>query len=117
MPHKQWDQLIPECPTDWALIPCDGLKRPVDPATGQLMERWEQQDGLDVEGLLELNGYVKSVGLLLGPASSGVLAVDFDGPEAIAKFKEIFGRSPNRSAQHRGRHQRQAITRPAAVSS
>ena len=54
----------------------------------------EQQDGLDVEGLLELNGHVKSVGLLLGPASSGVLAVGFDGPEAIAKFKEIFGRAP-----------------------
>ena len=89
-----WAALIPDAPFDWALIPLDGRKRPIDPLTGDLKEGWQDQDGYDVDGLAELNGLVKAAGLLLGPKSGGVLAVDFDGPDAIAKFQEVFNRKP-----------------------
>jgi hypothetical protein len=89
-----WAALIPDAPFDWALIPLNGRKRPIDPATGDLLEGWQNQPGYDVEGLAALNGCVKAAGLLLGPPSGGILAVDFDGPDAIAKFEEIYGRKP-----------------------
>ncbi len=89
-----WSALIPDAPFDWALIPVGGNKRPIDPATGDLMEEWQKQDGFTPEELTEMNGVVKAVGLMLGPPSGGVLAVDFDGPEAVGKFNEIFNRDP-----------------------
>lgn len=87
-----WSALIPDAPFDWALIPLDGRKRPIDPATGKVMEQWQNQPGYDVDGLSALNGHVLAAGLILGPASGGVLAVDFDGPDAPGKFQEIFNR-------------------------
>lgn len=89
-----WAELIPDAPFDWRFIPLNGHKQPIDPNTGENMLRWTQQEGYDIDGIAELNGVVRAVGLLLGPASSGVLAVDFDGPNAPAKFREIFGRDP-----------------------
>lgn len=89
-----WAALIPEAPFDWEMIPLDGRKRPIDPATGKLMRAWASRPGYDIDGLSQLNGLVKAVGLKLGPPSGGVLAVDFDGPEAAGKFTEIYGRSP-----------------------
>lgn len=89
-----WSVLIPNAPFDWALIPVDGNKRPIDHATGDLMDEWQKQDGFTPEELSKINGTVKAVGLMLGPPSGGVLAVDFDGPEAIGKFSEVYGRDP-----------------------
>ena len=89
-----WAALIPDAPFDWALIPLNGRKRPIDPATGDLLEGWQNQPGYDVDGLAALNGCVKAAGLLLGPPSGGILAVDFDGLPAPAKFEEIYGRKP-----------------------
>lgn len=91
---SDWTTLIPDAPFDWALIPLDGRKRPIDPATGDLKEAWQDQDGYDVEGLSALNGTVKAAGLLLGPKSGGILAVDFDGPNSLAKFEEVFNHKP-----------------------
>ncbi|AII44059.1 hypothetical protein KR100_11935 [Synechococcus sp. KORDI-100] len=89
-----WATLITEAPFDWALIPLDGNKRPIDPETGQPLVKWQSSPGYDIDGLSQLNGCVKAVGLKLGPDSGGVVAVDFDGPPAVGKFKEIFGRPP-----------------------
>ena len=89
-----WSTLIPDAPFDWALIPVGGNKRPIDPDTGDLMDEWQKQVGFTPEELTEMNGAVKAVGLMLGPPSGGVLAVDFDGPEAIGKFSEVYGRKP-----------------------
>jgi hypothetical protein len=77
---------------DWRLIPCDGLKRPVDPATGDMKTDWSHHT-YDADGIAELadSSFVKAVGLVLGEAS-GVIAVDFDGTGAVAKFKEVYGR-------------------------
>jgi hypothetical protein len=89
-----WSALIPDAPFDWALIPVGGNKRPIDPATGDLMDKWQKQDGFTPEELTEMNGVVKAVGLMLGPPSGGILAVDFDGPEAVGKFNEVFNQDP-----------------------
>jgi hypothetical protein len=78
--------------SDWRLIPCDGLKRPVDPATGEVKTDWGHNT-YDADGIAELadSSFVKAVGLVLGEAS-GVIAVDFDGTGAVAMFKQVYGR-------------------------
>lgn len=91
---SDWSVAIPDAPFDWELIPLDGRKRPIVPETGELMTGWQDAPGYDVEGLCALNGQVKAVGLKLGPASGGILAVDFDGPGSIEKFEEVFGHDP-----------------------
>ena len=61
------------------------------------MTAWQNQDGYDIDDLDALNGnghQVKAVGLMLGPKSGGILAVDFDGPPAAGKFEEVYGRHP-----------------------
>ena len=79
--------------SDWALLPIDGRKRPVDPLSGEPLLAWGNS-GLDLEAITALAGnpYVHAVGVLLGPAS-GVLALDFDGRGAAACFRRIYGRS------------------------
>ena len=89
-----WNALIPDAPFDWALIPLDGRKRPIDPDTGDLKDDWQLQDGYDVDGISALNGQVHAVGLMLGEKSGGVLQVNFDGPASPAKFQEVYGKSP-----------------------
>jgi hypothetical protein len=78
--------------SDWRLIPCDGLKRPVDPDTGDIKTDWSHHT-YDADGIAELadSSFVKAVGLVLGEAS-GVIAVDFDGTGAVAMFKQVYGR-------------------------
>lgn len=89
-----WIPLIPDAPFDWEMIPLDGHKRPIDPETGDFMTAWQSRPGFSVEELSEMNGAVKAVGLMLGPPSGGVLAVDFDSPEAVGKFNEVYSRDP-----------------------
>jgi len=78
--------------SDWRLIPCDGLKRPVDPATGSVKTDWSHHT-YDADGIAELadSSFVKAVGLVLGEPS-GCIAVDFDGTGAVAMFKQVYGR-------------------------
>ena len=78
--------------SDWRLIPCDGMKRPVNPATGEPQADWSHTT-YDVDGICELaeSSFVRAVGLVLGEAS-GVIAVDFDGTGAVAHFLQVFGR-------------------------
>lgn len=87
-----WAFLIPEVPSDWALLPLNGNKQPIDPVTGDLLNDWSQSDGFDIETLSKANGFVKAVGLKLGPDSGGVLQLDLDGPPAKAKFQSVYGR-------------------------
>ena len=86
---------LADCPLDWELLPLNGSKQPVDPETGQLMAKWTEC-GTDLDGITAVadSPHVLAVGLLLGPQSGGVLAVDFDGPSAAGKFREIYGRDP-----------------------
>ena len=77
-------------PSDWALLPLDGNKRPIDPASGLLMKGWARHQGFSSDELQEVMPL--AVGVLLGPISGGLLAVDFDGPGSEERFQHIFGR-------------------------
>jgi hypothetical protein len=77
--------------SDWRLIPCDGRKRPVNPATGDPMLAWALNT-YDADGIAELakSPHVRAVGLVLGEPS-GVIALDFDGDGSTAMFLEVYG--------------------------
>ena len=80
--------------SDWELIPVDDRKRPVDPATGHPKTNWAATT-YDADGIADLvstSSYIKAVGVVLGPPSGGLLAVDFDGPGAIPTFTSIYNR-------------------------
>ena len=81
--------------SDWELIPIDARKRPVNPATGQPQNDWAGQT-YDLEGIEALapSPHVEAVGVVLGPPSGGLLAVDFDGEAAPDVFRQVFARSP-----------------------
>lgn len=86
---------LADCPLDWELLPLNGNKQPVNPETGQLLAQWSTC-GTDLDGITAVadSPHVKAVGLLLGPQSGGVLAVDFDGAASFPKFAEVFGYEP-----------------------
>lgn len=88
-----WQTLIPDAPSDWELLPLNGKKRPIDHNTGALLHDWTQSSGYDIDAICEMNGVVRAVGVKLGPASGGLLAVDFDGPGSTEKFQEVTGHS------------------------
>jgi hypothetical protein len=77
--------------SDWQLIPCDGRKRPIDPATGNPMQAWALHT-YDADGIAQLasSPHVRAVGLVLGEPS-GVIALDFDGDGSTAMFQQVYG--------------------------
>lgn len=79
---------------DWQLIPIDSRKRPVDPRTGKPREAWAAA-ATDIAGIraLAASPHVHAVGVVLGPQSGGLLAVDFDGPDSDLMFRSVYGRS------------------------
>jgi len=87
---QNWLDTLCDMPRDWALICCDGQKRPWDPTTGRSLKNWPEHEGLTVEEVQEYEP--EAVGVLLGEKSGGLLAIDFDGPGSEEKFLEIFGR-------------------------
>lgn len=79
--------------SDWRFVPVGYDKRPINAHTGDKLKEWQKSGGYDVDQIQELpNKWIRAVGLLTGPASGGVLAVDFDGPGSEEVFTELFGR-------------------------
>ncbi len=76
----------------WRLVPCDGAKCPIDPLTGRPQRDWggKSLSPSEFHGLLRSG--IKAAGLVLGPVSNGVLAVDFDADGYQEKFEQAFGR-------------------------
>lgn len=93
MTPQQLASAIAHVDSDWAMIPVDARKRPVNPDTGTLQEDWAIHTyGVEaITHLIETSPHVRAVGLVLGPAS-GILAIDFDGNGSTAQFLEVFGR-------------------------
>jgi hypothetical protein len=81
--------------SDWELIPVDDRKRPIDPATGQLKTNWSATTYTadDITTLANTSPHIKAIGVVLGPPSGGLLAVDFDGPGAVPTFASIYNRA------------------------
>ena len=87
-----WDQLN-DLPGDWSLISCNDNKQPNDPKTGALKSDWPNQ-AIPVANFCDLpRKWIQAVGLVLGPQSGGVLAVDFDASGYEEVFTKVTGRS------------------------
>lgn len=83
--------------SDWELIPVNDCKTPIDPDTGHPKSKWPEHT-YDLEAITSLaasSPHVKAIGVVLGPASGGLLAVDFDGPGAISTFSSVYNRPPS----------------------
>ncbi len=80
--------------SDWELIPVDNRKRPINPDTGALRDDWAGHT-YDLEGILQLasSPHVHAIGVVLGPQSGGLLALDLDGKEAPEVFRQVFSRT------------------------
>jgi hypothetical protein len=80
--------------SDWELIPVDDRKRPIDPITGHLKTNWAATtyDADGITALASTSPHLKAIGVVLGPPSGGLLAVDFDGPGAQPTFASIYNR-------------------------
>jgi hypothetical protein len=106
-----WIDQIAYLPNDWALCAVNGQKKPFNPnhPKGQ---GW-QKAGLDRGQFANLNGKLRAVGLLLGPLSGGIVAIDHDGHSADSKITEISGIAVDRAmpqtvsftSQREGRYQ------------
>ena len=97
--HSSSDRLPPwwheldDLPSQWKLVSCNGDKTPIDPRTGYPLHDWPSL-ACSVKEFKKLKcGLIKAVGVALGPASGGLLAVDFDAEGYEAVFQELYGRS------------------------
>jgi len=88
--RTNWLDDLSDLPSDWALLPLDGHKRPADPVTGALLKAWSRHQGYSIEDIQNL--MPPAVGVLLGPISGGLVAVDFDGPGSEQQFQRVYGR-------------------------
>ena len=85
-----WLKQLSNIPSDWALLPLDGNKIPTDPQSGLPLSGWSSHPGYCINDIQELSP--KAVGVLLGPVSGGLIAIDFDGAGSEEKFQGIYGR-------------------------
>lgn len=82
-------QQLNSLPEDWELIPvkCEGSRKaPVDPRSGIPLSRWEHLT-FEREAFASMNGFVNAIGVKLGPASGGLLQLDFDGQKVVAVLR------------------------------
>ena len=89
-PSTNWLDELSDLPSDWALLPLNGIKIPFNPITNKLMKEWSKHPGYSIDEIQELSP--KAVGVMTGPVSGGLLAVDFDGPGSEEQFQHIFNR-------------------------
>lgn len=89
MSQSDWLAQVCHLPKSWALVAVDKDKRPYNPDHPQGRE-WQKYP-LPRERFKTLNGRFGAVGLLLGPASGGLVAIDHDGDSATAKIEELSG--------------------------
>lgn len=89
-PRTPWLDQLADLPSNWALVCVNEKKQPYDPCTGLLTPGWNDGDGHTVEDVLALDP--AAVGVMLGPKSGGLLAIDFDGPGSEEKFLEVIGK-------------------------
>ena len=87
-----WSEQLKGCPTDFRFVPLNGNKTPIDPNTGRKFNCWnDPENHYTPPDLDRMNGVVKAVGLQLGEASGGILALDFDGHGAEGIFQHLTG--------------------------
>ena len=48
-----WLQHLDDIPCDWALLPLDGNKKPIDPRSGLPMAKWSEEPGYTTDEIWE----------------------------------------------------------------
>jgi hypothetical protein len=108
---SNWLGDLSNLPLDWALLPLDGKKRPFNRFTNELMTGWSKHPGFSIDEIQEIQPL--AVGVLMGPVSGGLLAIDFDGPESEEQFQKVFNRPstdlPPSLAWSSGKHERRQV--------
>lgn len=90
--QNSWHDQLNVLPTTWKLLACNGNKQPIDPETGQLQSDWPSRT-VPVEQFKTIPvARIKAVGVVLGPDSGGLLAVDLDAEGYEEQFELAYGR-------------------------
>lgn len=91
-PLPPWWHELDTLPRQWKLVSCNGKKTPIDPKTGFPQPDWHGRC-IPVEEFRVLPAAgIQAVGVALGPASGGLLAVDFDAEGYEQVFQAVYGR-------------------------
>jgi len=90
-PPPWWHELD-DLPHQWKLVSCNGKKTPIDPKTGHPLSNWPTRCIPVEEFKILPPAGIQAVGVALGPASGGLLAVDFDAEGYEAVFQGVYGR-------------------------
>ena len=80
---------LKDAPEFWCYTPCDSAKKPIDPVTGRACKDWPDLPYSLTEIAL-MGDKVKSIGLLAGPHSGGILVVDEDGDGCDKTFEHHY---------------------------
>jgi len=87
-----WWHELDDLPHQWKLVSCNGKKTPIDPKTGHPLSNWPTRCIPVEEFKILPPAGIQAVGVALGPASGGLLAVDFDAEGYEAVFQGVYGR-------------------------
>lgn len=90
--ESTWADALCGAPEKWRFTPVGDQKIPVDVKTGHPAKHWTINH-VSLDDLPLKTEFFKAVGLVLGTASGGVLAVDFDGPGHQNTFLKAYGRA------------------------
>lgn len=80
-----------DIPASWRLVPVNGRKCPVNPVTGLPLHDWTKLT-LDASSFPFDSSHVKAIGVLTGPASRGLLAVDIDSSVGQELLESMTGK-------------------------
>ena len=54
-PSTNWLEELSNLPSDWALLPLNGIKIPFNPRTNKLMKGWSNHPGFSIDEIQELS--------------------------------------------------------------
>lgn len=91
-PIPPWWHELDTLPRQWKLVSCNGKKTPIDPKTGFPQPDWHGRCIPGEEFRVLPAAGIQAVGVALGPASGGLLAVDFDAEGYEQVFQAVYGR-------------------------
>lgn len=91
-PYPYWWNELDTLDPHWKLLPCNGNKTPIDPNTGHPLADWPIRCVISEQFKALPFARIKAVGVVLGPDSGGLMAVDFDAEGYDEQFQLTYGK-------------------------